>query len=258
MWPPSTPRSTAILPCLRASRMSAAVVARTTSFGCLRTCSRTASIWTSARSTASGPVTLLGIQMEKKIALRLPSRMRGISMLPVEWRVPRSNCPSRKRCVVSSCVSTTMDEKCSLRALSEMLSSFIAPARNTPAATHAPAHRIARAISRLLILLLRRLHLFAVFLRLFHHSENIAPQNLSNVIFLVALSQQGFRDFGQLGAISQAFRPIRAVEIRAQPHVVRADELHDVVNSAGNENGEKLCVETAFSHVRNVDVPIEN
>jgi len=30
-----------------------------------------------------------GIHMEKKIALRLPSRMRGMSMLPVEVRAPR-------------------------------------------------------------------------------------------------------------------------------------------------------------------------
>jgi len=40
--------------------------------------------------------------------------------------------------------------------------------------------------------------------------------------------------FKQLGAIFQAFRHIRAVEIRAQAHVVRADELHDVVNVLDN------------------------
>src|SRR5712692_6168457 len=188
MWPPSTPIRAAILPCLRASRISAAVVAKTMSSGCLRTCSRTASIWTSARSTASGPVTLLGIQMEKKIAPRLPSRMRGMSMLPVELRVPRSNFPSRKRCVVSSCVSTTMDEKCSLRAFSEMLSAFIALARNTAAAAHAPAHRIARTIPRLLVLLLHCLHLFADFLRQFHHAEYVAAENLADIVLGVALS----------------------------------------------------------------------
>src|SRR5882724_4288037 len=234
IWPPSTPMSAAILPCLRASRISAAVVARTISFGCLRTCSRTASIWTSARSTASGPVTLLGIQMEKKIALRLPSRMRGMSMLPVELRVPRSNFPSRKRCVVSSCVSTTIDEKCSLRAFSEMPSAFIAPARSTPAAAHAPAHRIARTIPRLLVLLLLCLHLFADFLRLFHYAENIPAQNLSDVIFLVALSQQRFSDSGQLGAVFQAFGHVRAVEIRAQAYVLRAHKLNDVVDMFDN------------------------
>src|SRR6267142_6563760 len=194
MCPPSTPISAAIVPLFRASRISAAVVAKTMSFGCLRTCSRTAPIWTSARSTASEPVTLLGIQMEKKIALRLPSRMRGRSMLPVEPRVPRSNFPSRKRCVVSLCVSTTMDEKCSLRAFSEMPSDFIAPARSTPAAAHALAHRIARTIPRLLVLLLRRLHLFADFFRLFHHTEHVAAENLADIILLVALSQQRFRD----------------------------------------------------------------
>src|ERR1700730_17355391 len=205
MWPPSTPMSAAILPCFRASRISAAVVARTMSFGCLRTCSRTASICTSARSTASGPITLLGIQMEKKIALRLPSRMRGISMLPMELRVPRSNFPSRKRCVVSSCVSTTMDEKCSLRAFSEMPSAFIAPARSTPAAAHAPAHRIARTIPRLLVLLLRCLHLFADLFRLFHHTEYVAAEYLTDLVLIVTLAKQRFRDLGQLGTILEPF-----------------------------------------------------
>src|SRR5450432_2158705 len=119
MWPPSTPIRAAISPFLCASRISAAVVASTISRGCLRTCSRTASIWSSARSTASGPVTLLGIQMEKKMALSPPSFMRGMSMLPLAARSPRSNLPSRKRWVVSSWVSTTMEEKCSLRAFSE-------------------------------------------------------------------------------------------------------------------------------------------
>src|SRR6266478_6509770 len=200
MWPPSTPMSAAILPCLCASRISAAVVARARSLGCLRTCSRTPSIWTSARLTASKPVILLGIQMEKKIALRFPSRMRGMSMLPVALRVPRSNFPSRKRCVVSSCVSTTMEEKCSLRAFSEMPPPLIAPARSTPAA-HAPAHRIARTIPRLLVLLLRCLHLFADFFRLFHHTEHVAAENLADIVLLVALPQKRFRDPRQLGAI---------------------------------------------------------
>src|SRR6266850_4299242 len=234
IWPPSTPMSAAVLPCLRASRISAAVVARTISFGCLRTCSRTASIWTSARSTASEPVTLLGIQMERKIALRLPSRMRGMSMLPVEPRVPRSNFPSRKRCVVSSCVSTTMDEKCSLRAFSEMPSAFIAPASSTPATAHAPVHRIARTIPRLLVLLLRSLHLFADFLRLFHYAENISAENFADIVLLVALPQQRFRDFGQLGAIFQAFGHVRAVEIRAQADVLRAHKFNDVIDMFDN------------------------
>src|SRR6266403_2861303 len=234
MWPPSTPMSAAILPCLRASRISAAVVARTTSFGCLRTCSRTASICTSARSTASGPVTLLGIQMEKKIALRLPSRIRGMSMLPVELRAPRSNFPSRKRCVVSSCVSTTMDEKCSLRAFSEIPSAFIAPAKSTPAPAHAPAHRIARTIPRLLVLLLRCLYLFADFFRLFHHTEHVAAENLADIVLLVALPQQRFRELGQLGAVLEPFGHVRAVEIRAQADMLRAHKLYDVVDMLDN------------------------
>lgn len=44
MWPPSTPKSAAILRAAPARRMSAAVVASTKSFGCVRTVSRTASI----------------------------------------------------------------------------------------------------------------------------------------------------------------------------------------------------------------------
>src|SRR5229473_4066488 len=74
--------------------------------------------------------------MEKKIALRFPSRIRGISMLPVELRVPRSNLPSRNRWVVSSCVSTTRDEKCSLRALSEMESPETASPTRQAEETH--------------------------------------------------------------------------------------------------------------------------
>src|SRR2546421_12948256 len=168
-----------------------------------------------ARLTATGPVILLGIQMEKKIAPRLPSRMRGMSMLPVALRGPRSNLPSRKRCVVSSCVSTTMDEKCSLRALSEMPSAFIAPARTTPAATHAPVHRIARTISRLLVLLLSSLHLLAYLFRLLQYAKNVSAENFADVLFRISLAQQRFRDLGEFRAVFQAIRHIRAVEIRS-------------------------------------------
>src|SRR6266852_6520035 len=59
--------------------------------------------------TASGPRILLGIQMEKKMAERPPSFMRGMSMLPSLWRVARSNLGSRRRWVVSSWVSMTME-----------------------------------------------------------------------------------------------------------------------------------------------------
>src|SRR6267142_6443954 len=113
-----------------------------------------------------------------------------MSMLPAKLRAPRSNFPSRNRCVVPSCVSTTIDEKCSLRAFSEMPSAFIAPASSTPAMAHAPAHRIARTIPRLLVLLLRCLHLFADFFRLFHHAEYVAAENLADIVFLVAFSQK--------------------------------------------------------------------
>src|SRR5260370_29192386 len=89
---------------------------------------------------------LLGIQMEKKIAPSPPSFMRGISMLPVELRVPRSNLPSRKRCVVSSCVSTTMDEKCSLRAFSEMESAETASATRQTEETYTTTSKSARTM----------------------------------------------------------------------------------------------------------------
>ena len=42
------------------------------------------------------------IQMEKKMAERPPSFMRGMSMLPSGWRTERSNFGSRRRWVVSS------------------------------------------------------------------------------------------------------------------------------------------------------------
>src|SRR6266481_1652921 len=153
MWPPSTPIRAAILPCLCAARTSSAVVASTRSPGCLRTCSRTASICTRARFTASGPVTLLGIQMEKKIAPRPPSFMRGMSMLPLASRGPRSNLPSRKRCVVSSCVSTTIDKKCSFRARAAMSSAVTFAASKQPAETHKPAVSMVRSISPRIFLL---------------------------------------------------------------------------------------------------------
>src|SRR6266436_9461796 len=183
-----------------------------------------------ARLTASGPVTLLGIQMEKKMAPTLPSRMRGMSMLPAEVRVPRSNLPSRRRCVVSSWVSTTMHEKCSLRARSERPSAFIAPARSTLAATHAPVHRMARTISRLLVLLLSRLHLFADLLRLLHYAKNVAAQYLADVLFRISLAQQRFCDLGKLRAIFQAIRHVRAVEVRPQADVVGAHQSYHVVD----------------------------
>jgi hypothetical protein len=70
--------------------MSAAVVASRKSLGCLRTASRTASICSSARLTAAGPVTSPVIQIEKNNASSPPSRMRGMSRLPVLLRAPMS------------------------------------------------------------------------------------------------------------------------------------------------------------------------
>src|SRR5258707_15809648 len=58
------------------------------------------------------------IQMEKKIAFMPPSRMRGMSMLPSALRLAMSKSLEKNRCVVSSWVSRTMDEKWSLRARS--------------------------------------------------------------------------------------------------------------------------------------------
>ena len=68
--------------------------------GCRRTASRTASIWSSARFTAGGPVTSLGTQIEKNTASSPPSRMRGTSMLPFFWRTEMSKVLSKtSRCV---------------------------------------------------------------------------------------------------------------------------------------------------------------
>src|SRR5690242_10211233 len=60
--------------------------------------------------------------MEKKIAFIPPSFMRGMSIWPSGLRLPRSKFFEKKRCVVSSCVSSTMEEKWSLRARSAMSS----------------------------------------------------------------------------------------------------------------------------------------
>src|SRR3974390_2345425 len=57
--------------------------------------------------------------MEKKIAERPPSRMRGTSILPSEWRAVMSKLGSRRRWVVSSWVSMTMEENWSFLACGE-------------------------------------------------------------------------------------------------------------------------------------------
>ena len=110
MWPPSIPISAAIFFSAAARRMSAAVVASTRSFGCVRTASCTLSMSCSARFTAIGPVTSLGTQIEKNSASSPPSRIRGMSMLPfgMAGRRDRSVLSKSIRCVVSSWESTTM------------------------------------------------------------------------------------------------------------------------------------------------------
>src|SRR5215472_9282808 len=50
--------------------------------------------------------------MEKKMPVRPPSFMRGTSMLPSSWWMEMSNLGSRRRWVVSSWVSMTMEADC--------------------------------------------------------------------------------------------------------------------------------------------------
>src|SRR6266478_7729281 len=235
MCPPSTPISAAIFPCLRAPRTSAAVVASVISFGCLRTCSRTASICAMARSTASGPVILLGIQMEKKIAPRPPSFIRGISMLPVALRSPISNLPPRKRCVVSSCVSTTIQENCSFFARAGISSPVTAAARKAPTETHSPAVRNVRNISTLISPqrihnLLLRLQFPADLFRLLHHSQRVPAENFANVVVTIAFAHQRFGDSRQLGAVFHSFRHCGAVKVRAEANMVRTHKFYRVID----------------------------
>src|SRR5713101_880880 len=178
----------------------------------------------SARLTASKPVILLGIQMEKKIALRFPSRMRGMSMLPFALRGPRSNLPSRKRCVVSSCVSTTIVEKCSFLARAEISSAVTPAARKAPAEMQSPAVRIVRDISIFISPLcisdfLMRLQFPADLLGLLHHAQGVAAKDFANVIVGVALPHQRCGDFRKFRTILHAVWHVRAIEIGAQAHM---------------------------------------
>src|SRR5258706_9683546 len=75
---------------------------------------------------AGGPMMRPSIQMEKKMAFIPPSFMRGMSMLPSALRFARSKSFEKNRCVVSSWVSRTMDEKWSLRARSAISSALVA------------------------------------------------------------------------------------------------------------------------------------
>src|SRR5207245_1855602 len=66
--------------------------------------------------------------------------------LPVELRLPRSNFTAGNRCVVSSGVSTTMDEKCSFRARSEMESAETTSPATQTEDTHTAANNNARTM----------------------------------------------------------------------------------------------------------------
>src|SRR5712692_1059180 len=118
MWPPSIPMSTAILPCAWARRTPSAEVTSTRACGCRRTCSRTASIRSSARLTPFGPLTSLGVQMDRNTAFKPPSRIRRMSRWPWVSRWTGSKFSNSSRCGVSACVSSTIELKCSLRARS--------------------------------------------------------------------------------------------------------------------------------------------
>src|SRR5256886_14909543 len=82
------------------------------------------------------------IQMEKKIAFMPPSRMRGMSTWPSGLRLPRSKFLEKKRCVVSSCVSSTIEEKCSFRARSAMSSALEGAPSCEPASKTAQRHKL--------------------------------------------------------------------------------------------------------------------
>src|ERR1700720_752371 len=187
---------------------------------------------------ASGPVILLGIQMEKKIAPSPPSFIRGMSMLPAELRTPRSKSPSRNRCVVSSCVSTTSDAKCSLRARAERSSTLGVAVITTPQTTHkaAPATRMTRSISprRLPPQLVLRLQLVAHALHLLHHTERVLTQNLPNIFIRISLAQQRFRDLWQLRAVLQPIGHASSVKIGPETYMLSSDQLHGVVDVIHN------------------------
>ena len=83
MWPPSTPMSAAILCCGGGAadvggggRQHQVVRVRS------HRLAHRVDLVAARASTAIGPVTSPGIQIEKKSASRPPSRMRGMSMLP--------------------------------------------------------------------------------------------------------------------------------------------------------------------------------
>src|SRR6266851_7742953 len=156
MWPPSMPIRTAIFPWARARRTSSAVVASASSSECRCTCSRTASIRSSARLTPFGPFTWLGVQMDMNTAFKPPSRIRGMSRWPSASRFPRSNFSNNRRCGVSTCVSNTMALACSCRARSTISSAGTAATSRPAAASSAPV--TSQAKSRLIASPIRLSH----------------------------------------------------------------------------------------------------
>src|SRR5260370_24970056 len=79
-----------------------------------------------------------------------------MSMLPVELRGSRSNLPSRKRWVVSSWVSTTMEEKCSFLARAEISPAVIDASSKDPAEMQSPTLRNVRSSSILIFSTIHR------------------------------------------------------------------------------------------------------
>ena len=75
-----------------------------------------------------------------------------------------------------------------------------------------------------------RLQFAADFFCLLHHTEDIAAKDFANVPVAVALAHQGFGDFWQHRAIVHTFGHCCAVEIGTEADVVRADELHNVID----------------------------
>src|SRR5262249_9804768 len=152
--------------------------------------------------------------MEKKMASRPPFFILGMSMLPSVCRIPRSNFGSSSRCVVSSCVSTTIEECVSFFAFSETESAAKPITSKLPlkttTATLCHVQTIATLSRSCLIL---RLQFAAHFFRLLHDAKQIAAQNLANIAIAVALADQRSGDFGQHRAIVHSFRHIGAIEV---------------------------------------------
>src|SRR5580704_11879124 len=168
--------------------------------------------------------------MEKKIAPRPPSFIRGMSMLPSAFRAPKSNLASKKRCVVSSCVSITMEEKWSCFARSEIPSTAIALASAIPAEKHIPAQRSAFDTPDTFILLLSGPHFAAHDFVLFHHTQQVAAEDLPKIVIAVALAHQSFRNLWEMSDVIHALGHISSVEIRTKSDVIRSHQFNDMID----------------------------